>query len=143
MAPRKRICLTGEACSVGKVQEQTVMDRVNCTMVNSKFKEEKGTRTRTGCCCAEFSINSRNLQIRSNTHRRTQAQGSRHREKPGETRNQDGTQKEGGETQSSNRTCCIAQILFLRPEYNLSLDFFQLRTHHVLLDYIGSRSPCS
>ena len=24
----KRICLTGEACSVGKVQEQTVMDRV-------------------------------------------------------------------------------------------------------------------
>ena len=42
MAPRKRICLTGEACSVGKVQEQTVMDRVYCTMVNSKFKEEKG-----------------------------------------------------------------------------------------------------
>ena len=41
MAPRKRICLTGETCSVGKVQEQTVMDRVNCTMVNSKFKEEK------------------------------------------------------------------------------------------------------
>ena len=24
----KRICLTGEACSIGKVQEQTVVDRV-------------------------------------------------------------------------------------------------------------------
>ena len=28
MAPRKRICLTGEACSIGKVREQTVVDRV-------------------------------------------------------------------------------------------------------------------
>ena len=29
MAPHeKRICLTGEACSIGKVQEQTVVDRV-------------------------------------------------------------------------------------------------------------------
>ena len=28
LAPRKRICLTGEACSIGKVQEQTVVDRV-------------------------------------------------------------------------------------------------------------------
>ena len=25
---KKRICLTGEACSIGKVQEQTVVDRV-------------------------------------------------------------------------------------------------------------------
>ena len=43
MAPRKRICLTGKTCSVGKVQNQSVMDRVYCTMVNSKFKEEKDT----------------------------------------------------------------------------------------------------
>ena len=43
MAPRKRICLTGKTCSVGKVQNQSVMDRVNCTVVNSKFKEEKDT----------------------------------------------------------------------------------------------------
>merc|ERR1719383_1319809 len=43
----------------------------------------KRTRTRTGCCCAEFSINSRNLQIRSNTHRRTRSTGS---QAPGETR---------------------------------------------------------
>ena len=143
MAPRKRICLTGEACSVGKVQVANCCGQSELHNGELEVQGRKRTRTRTGCCCAEFSINSWNLQIRSNTHRRTQAQGARHREKPGETRNQDGTQKESGETQSSNRTCCIAQILFLRPEYNLSLDFFQLRTHHVLLDYIGSRSPCS
>ena len=44
----------------------------------------KMTRNRTGCCCAEFTINSRNLQIRSNTHKRTRSTGSQ--EAPGETR---------------------------------------------------------
>ena len=50
-------------------------------------KEEKMTRNRTGCCCAEFTINSRNLQIRSNTHKRTRRSGSQ--EAPGEPGNQD------------------------------------------------------
>ena len=44
----------------------------------------KKTRNRTGCCCAEFTINSRNLQIRSNTHKRTRSTGSQ--EAPGETK---------------------------------------------------------
>ena len=44
----------------------------------------KMTQNRTGCCCAEFTINSRNLQVRSNTRKRTRSTGSQ--EAPGETR---------------------------------------------------------
>ena len=44
MAPLKRICLTGKTCSVGKVQNQSVTDRVNCTVVNSEFKAEKDAK---------------------------------------------------------------------------------------------------
>ena len=47
-------------------------------------RKKKKTRNLTGCCCAEFTINSRNLQIRSNTHKRTRSTGSQ--EAPGETR---------------------------------------------------------
>ena len=84
----KKICLTGKTCSVGKVQNQSVMDRVNCTVVNSKFKEER-TRTCTGCCCAEFSINSRNhsdseQNPQANTHTGNQAPGeARRNQEPG------------------------------------------------------------
>ena len=47
----------------------------------------KGRKTCTSCCCAEFSINSRNQQIRSKTHRRTHTPGTRRRGNPEETGN--------------------------------------------------------
>ena len=142
MAPLKRICLTGKTCSVGKVQKSICYGQSELHSGELEVQGRKGRETCTSCCCAEFSINSRNQQIRSKTLRRTQTTGTGRRgtqRKPG-TR----TEPKGvGESQSNSRACCISQILFLRPEYNLSLDIILLRTHHVLLDYNGTRSPCS
>ena len=70
--------------------------------MNSMSKKKKTTkeRDRTGCCCAEFSTNLLNPQIRSNTTDRTRrTKGARKPEgKPG-------NQEEPGH-QDSSRTCC-------------------------------------
>ena len=54
-----------------------------------------------------------------------------------------GPRRKAGRLRAAVAPAAYPKFLFLRPVYNLSLDFFQLRTHHVLLDFIGSRSPCS
>ena len=141
MAPLKRICLTGKTCSVGKVQKSLCYGQSDLHSGELDVHGRKGRETCTSCCCAEFSINSRNQQIRSKTHSRTQTTGTGRRG----TQRKPGTRKEPkgvGESQSNSRACCRSQI-FLRTEYNLSLDIILLRTHHVLLDYNGTRSPCS
>ena len=141
MAPLKRICLTGKTCSVGKVQKSLCYGQSELHIGELNVRGRKGRETCTSCCCAEFSINSRNPQIRSKTLSRTQTTGTGRREPRG---NQEPgkNQKGVGESLSNSRACCRSQI-FLRTEYNLSLDIILLRTHHVLLDYNGTRSPCS
>jgi len=67
MAPLKRICLTGKTCSVGKVQKSLCYGQSELHSGELDV-QRKGRETCTSCCCAEFSINSRNQQIRSKNH---------------------------------------------------------------------------
>ena len=76
MAPLKRICLTGKTCSVGKVQKSICYGQSELHSGELEVQGRKGRETCTSCCCAEFSINSRNQQIRSKTLRRTQTTGT-------------------------------------------------------------------
>jgi len=75
MAPLKRICLTGKTCSVGKVQKSLCYGQSELHSGELDVQGRKGRETCTSCCCAEFSINSRNQQIRSKTLSRTQTTG--------------------------------------------------------------------
>jgi len=92
MAPLKRICLTGKTCSVGKVQKSLCYGQSELHSGELDV-QRKGRETCTSCCCAEFSINSRNQQIRSKTLRRTHKPGTRRRGNPEENRSQDRTQR--------------------------------------------------
>ena len=142
MAPPKRICLTCKTCSVGKVQKSLCYGQSELHSGELEVQGRKGRETCTSSCCAEFSINSRNQQIRSKTLSRTQTTGTGRRGNPEETRNQDRTQRS---RRVPEQQSCLLHIpnFFLHTEYNLSLDIILLRTHHVLLDYNGTRSPCS
>ena len=141
MAPLKRICLTGKTCSVGKVQKSLCYGQSELHIGELNVQGRKGRETCTSCCCAEFSINSRNQQIRSKTLSRTQTTGTGRRG----TQRKPGTRKEPkgfGEYQSNSRACCISQI-FSSYRIQSFTGYHSLRTHHVLLDYNGTRSSCS
>ena len=62
--------------------------------MNSMYKKTTKKRDHTGCCCAEFSTNSLNPQIRSNTTDRTRrTKGARKPE--GETKKTGGNRAPG------------------------------------------------
>ena len=147
MAPQKRICFTGEACSLARCANtncygQSVMHRdlrwTQCTRKNN-------TETRSHRLLLRRILNKFTESSDSEQHHRHNTKNREpgsHREKPG-NQEEPRHKKDGGIPQYSSRTCCWSQILFFRTISSRTPDFFQLRTRHVLFDLFCSRSPCS
>ena len=84
--------LIGKVCKYKLLWTECNASRLE---MNSMYKKTTKKRDHTGCCCAEFSTNSLNPQIRSNTTDRTRrTKGARKPE--GETRKPGGTRAPGG-----------------------------------------------
>ena len=84
--------LIGKVCKYKLLWTECNASRLE---MNSMYKKTTKKRDHTGCCCAEFSTNSLNPQIRSNTTDRTRR--TKEARKPeGETRKPGGTRAPGG-----------------------------------------------